>query len=142
MKIAESWLREWVNPELDTEALGHQLTMLGHEVDGISIEGADLDGVVVAEVVEFGKHPDADRLSVCKVSNGNGDLIDIVCGAGNLFTGMKSPLAMPEVTLMCGLKLRKSKIRGVVSNGMLCSAVELGLAKIRMGLFPCRTMRL
>ena len=73
MKIAESWLREWVNPELDTEALGHQLTMLGHEVDGISIEGAGLDGVVVAEVVEFGKHPDADRLSVCKVSNGDGD---------------------------------------------------------------------
>ena len=129
MKIAESWLREWVNPELDTEALGHQLTMLGHEVDGISIEGANLDGVVVAEVIEFGKHPDADRLSVCKVSNGEGDLIDIVCGAGNLFTGMKTPLATPGVTLPNGLTLRKSRIRGVVSNGMLCSAVELGLGE-------------
>jgi len=129
MKIAESWLREWVNPELDTEALAHQLTMLGHEVDGISIEGAGLDGVVVAEVVEFAKHPDADRLSVCKVSNGNGDLIDIVCGAGNLFTGMKTPLAAPGVTLPNGLKLRKSRIRGVVSNGMLCSAIELGLGE-------------
>ena len=129
MKIVESWLREWVNPELDTEALGHQLTMLGHEVDGISIEGADLDGVVVAEVIEFGKHPDADRLSVCKVSNGEGDLIDIVCGAGNLFTGMKTPLATPGVTLPNGLTLRKSRIRGVVSNGMLCSAVELGLGE-------------
>jgi len=129
MKIAESWLREWVNPELDTEALGHQLTMLGHEVDEISIEGAGLDGVVVAEVVEFAKHPDADRLSVCKVSNGDGDMIDIVCGAGNLFTGMKTPLATPGVTLPNGLKLRKSKIRGVVSNGMLCSAIELGLGE-------------
>ncbi len=127
MKIAESWLREWVNPELDTEALGHQLTMLGHEVDEMTIEGEGLDGVVVAEVVEFGKHPDADRLSVCKVSTGEGDLIDIVCGAQNLFQGMKSPLATPGVTLPNGIKLRKSKIRGVVSNGMLCSAVELGL---------------
>ncbi len=127
MKIAESWLREWVSPELDTEALGHQLTMLGHEVDEITIEGEGLDGVVVAEVLEFGKHPDADRLSVCKVSTGEGDPIDIVCGAQNLFQGMKSPLAIPGVTLPNGIKLRKSKIRGVVSNGMLCSAVELGL---------------
>ena len=127
MKIAESWLREWVSPELDTEALGHQLTMLGHEVDEITVEGEGLGDVVVAEVVEFGKHPDADRLSVCKVSTGKGDLIDIVCGAPNLFKGMKSPLATPGVTLPNGIKLRKSKIRGVVSNGMLCSAAELGL---------------
>ena len=127
MKIAESWLREWVNPDLDTEALGHQLTMLGHEVDEITVEGEGLGEVVVAEVVEFGKHPDADRLSVCQVSTGNGDLIDIVCGAPNLFKGMKSPLATPGVTLPNGIKLRKSKIRGVVSNGMLCSAAELGL---------------
>ena len=129
MKIAESWLREWVNPELDTEALAHQLTMLGHEVDEISVEGEGLDGVVVGEVIEFGKHPDADRLSVCKVSTGKGDLIDIVCGAPNLFKGMKSPLAIPGVTLPNGIKLRKSKIRGVVSNGMLCSAAELGLGE-------------
>ncbi|MBT8103453.1 MAG: hypothetical protein KJO95_10825, partial [Gammaproteobacteria bacterium] len=67
MKIAESWLREWVNPELDTEALGHQLTMLGHEVDGIEFEGTGIDDVVIAEVVEVARHPDADRLSVCKV---------------------------------------------------------------------------
>ena len=127
MKIAESWLREWVSPDLDTEALGHQLTMLGHEVDEITVEGEGLGDVVVAEVVEFGKHPDADRLSVCKVSTGKGDLIDIVCGAPNLFKGMKSPLATPGVTLPNGIKLRKSKIRGVVSNGMLCSAAELGL---------------
>ncbi len=127
MKIAESWLREWVSPDLDTEALGHQLTMLGHEVDGIEIDGAAIGDVVIAEVVEVEKHPDADRLSVCKVSDGNGELVDVVCGAPNVRKGMKSPLAKPGVTLPNGLKLRKSKIRGVVSNGMLCSAVELGL---------------
>jgi phenylalanyl-tRNA synthetase beta chain len=127
MKISELWLRDWVNPDMDTEALGHQLTMAGHELDNTIIEGAGLDGVVIAEVVEFSKHPDADRLSVCKVSDGSGKLIDVVCGAPNVHKGMKSPLAAPGVKLPNGLKLRKSKIRGVVSNGMLCSAVELGL---------------
>ena len=127
MKIAESWLREWVDPDLDTEALGHQLTMLGHEVDGIEFEGAGISGVVIAEVVSVQKHPDADRLSVCRVSDGSGEILDIVCGAPNVVKGMKSPLARPGVKLPNGLKLRKSKIRGVVSNGMLCSAAELGL---------------
>jgi phenylalanyl-tRNA synthetase beta chain len=127
MKIAESWLREWVNPDLDTEALGDLLTMAGHEVDSITIEGAGLDGVVIAEVVELEKHPDADRLHVCKVSVGGRKLVDVVCGAPNVFKGMKSPLAAPGVTLPNGMKLRKTKIRGITSNGMLCSAVELGL---------------
>ena len=127
MKIAESWLREWVNPDLDTAALGHQLTMLGHEVDAIDYEGEGLADVVIAEVIAVEKHPDADKLSVCKVSDGNGELIDIVCGAPNVVKGMKTPLAKPGVHLPNGMKLRKAKIRGVVSNGMLCSAVELGL---------------
>ena len=127
MKIAESWLREWVNPDLDTAALGHQLTMLGHEVDAIDHEGEGLADVVIAEVIAVEKHPDADKLSVCKVSDGNDELIDIVCGAPNVVKGMKTPLAKPGVHLPNGMKLRKVKIRGVVSNGMLCSAVELGL---------------
>ena len=127
MKIAESWLREWVNPELETKELGHQLTMLGHEVDGIEHEGTGISAVIVAEVVECGKHPDADKLSVCKVSDGGAELIDIVCGAPNVRQGMKTPLAKPGVTLPNGMKLRKAKIRGVVSNGMLCSAIELAL---------------
>jgi phenylalanyl-tRNA synthetase beta chain len=129
MKISESWLREWVNPDLDTEALAERLTMAGHEVDGIEYEGQGLDGVVVAEVVEVGKHPDADRLSVCKVDDGSGNVVDVVCGAPNVVAGMKSPLATPGVKLPNGIKLRKSKIRGVVSNGMLCSAIELGLGE-------------
>jgi phenylalanyl-tRNA synthetase beta chain len=127
MKIAESWLREWVNPDLDTNALAHQLTMTGHEVDGIDVQGAGLEDVVIAEVLEFEKHPDADRLNVCQVADGSGETLEIVCGAPNVYAGMKTPLAKPGVTLPNGLKLRKSKIRGVVSHGMLCSAVELGL---------------
>jgi len=129
MKIVESWLREWVDPDLDSKALEHQLTMLGLEVDGVDVEGLGLEGVVVAEVLEVAKHPDADRLSVCEVRAGDTDTIDVVCGAPNVTAGMKSPLAVPGVTLPNGIKLRKSKIRGVVSNGMLCSAVELGLGE-------------
>ncbi len=128
MKIAESWLRDWVDPDMSTEELAHQLTMLGHEVDGVEVQGAGIDGVVVAEVLEVAKHPDADRLSVCQVSNG-GETLEVVCGAPNVVKGMKTPLATPGVKLPNGLKLRKSKIRGVVSNGMLCSAVELGLGE-------------
>jgi phenylalanyl-tRNA synthetase beta chain len=129
MKVVESWLREWVDPDLDSKSLGHQLTMLGLEVDGVGVEGAGLDGVVVSEVVEVEKHPDADRLSVCKVRAGGNETIGVVCGAPNVTAGMRSPLAVPGVTLPNGIKLRKSKIRGVVSNGMLCSAVELGLGE-------------
>jgi len=127
MKIAESWLREWVNPDLDTEALAERLTMAGHEVEDISLDGAGLDGVIIAEVLEVEKHPDADRLSVCKVSDGGDSVVEVVCGAPNVVKGMKSPLATPGLKLPNGIKLRKSKIRGVVSNGMLCSAIELGL---------------
>ncbi|MDH3906606.1 MAG: phenylalanine--tRNA ligase subunit beta [Gammaproteobacteria bacterium] len=129
MKVVESWLREWVDPALDTNALEHQLTMLGLEVDGVDEQGDGLDGVIVAQVLEVEKHPDADRLSVCKVSAGGEETVDVVCGAPNVIAGMKSPLAVPGITLPNGLKLRKSKIRGVVSNGMLCSAVELGLGE-------------
>ena len=127
MKIAESWLREWVDPDFDAAELGQQLTMLGHEVESISIEGQGIEDVVVAEVLGVSGHPDADRLSVCEVSVGDAKPITVVCGAPNVKTGMKSPLARPGVELPNGLKLRKAKIRGVESNGMLCSAVELGL---------------
>ena len=127
MKITESWLREWVNPDLDTEALAHQLTMLGHEVDGIDFEGTGIEEVVIAQVIEVEKHPDADRLSVCRVSDGSDEIVDVVCGAPNVAKGMKSPWAKPGIRLPNGMKLRKSKIRGVVSNGMLCSGIELGL---------------
>ena len=127
MKFAESWLREWVDPPISTDELARRLTMAGHEVDGVEIEGVGLDGVVVAEVLEVRRHPDADRLSVCLVSRGVGEPLEVVCGAPNVRSGLRTPLAVPGVTLPNGLKLRRSKIRGVVSNGMLCSAAELGL---------------
>jgi phenylalanyl-tRNA synthetase beta chain len=101
--------------------------MLGHEVDGLEYDGAGIADIVIAEVAEVSKHPDADKLSLCRVNDGSGDLVDVVCGAPNVVQGMKTPFARPGVTLPNGMKLRKAKIRGVVSNGMLCSAVELGL---------------
>ena len=134
MKIAESWLREWVNPGIDTDVLSRELTMLGHEVDDLRIEGEGLDGVVVGEVLAVEKHPNADRLSVCRVSTGAGEPIEVVCGAPNVRTGMKSPFARVGLKLPNGVKLRKSKIRGVVSNGMLCSADELGLGDAADGI--------
>jgi phenylalanyl-tRNA synthetase beta chain len=127
MKIVESWLREWVDPDLKTDELAHQLTMLGLEVDDITTEGDGLDGVVIAEVIEVARHPNADRLSVCKVSTGKKQTVDVVCGAPNVVQGMKSPLAVPGLKLPNGIELRKAEIRGVTSNGMLCSAIELGL---------------
>ncbi|MDA0681517.1 MAG: phenylalanine--tRNA ligase subunit beta [Proteobacteria bacterium] len=127
MKFSEQWLREWVNPSLDTMGLAHRLTMVGHEVDAIESHGAGLEGVVVAEVLSVKKHPDADRLRVCQVSTGKGDSVEVVCGAPNVVKGMKSPFAPVGTTLPNGVKLRRSKIRGVVSNGMLCSAIEIGL---------------
>ncbi|MCH5373947.1 MAG: phenylalanine--tRNA ligase subunit beta, partial [Planctomycetes bacterium] len=123
-----------MNPDLGTEELAHQLTMLGHEVDGVDFDGRGLEDVVIAEVVECARHPDADKLSVCKVSDGGDDLIDIVCGAPNVRKGLRTPLAKPGTTLPNGMKLRKAKIRGVVSNGMLCSAEELGLGDVSDGI--------
>jgi phenylalanyl-tRNA synthetase beta chain len=133
MKISESWLREWVDPDLDAESLSHRLTMAGHEVDGIDVQGVGLDGIVVAEVLAVARHPDADRLSVCQVSTGTAQA-EVVCGAPNVVAGMKSALAMPGAQLPNGMKLKKSKIRGVVSNGMLCAADELGLGDDHSGI--------
>jgi len=127
MKFSEKWLREFVDPPLSTAELSHRLTMIGHEVDALEAHGHGLDGVVVAEVLGVKKHPDADRLSVCQVSTGSGDAVEVVCGAPNVVVGMKSPFAPAGTKLPNGMKLRRSKIRGVVSNGMLCSAIEIGL---------------
>jgi len=127
MKFSEKWLREWVDPPLDTGELAHRLTMIGHEVDAIESRGEGLDGVLVAEVVAVKSHPDADRLSVCQVATGKGEPLEVVCGAPNVRQGMKSPFAPVGTKLPNGVKLRRAKIRGVTSNGMLCSAIELGL---------------
>ncbi|HEX6261042.1 MAG TPA: phenylalanine--tRNA ligase subunit beta [Woeseiaceae bacterium] len=127
MKFPDSWLRAWVDTPADPNQLAERLTMAGHEVDGIEVAGQGLEGVLVAEVVEVAPHPDADRLSVCRVSDGSGEVHGIVCGAPNVMAGMKSVLALPGATLPDGTRLRRTKIRGVESAGMLCSARELGL---------------
>ena len=127
MKFPEKWLREWVDPEMDTDELAHRLTMIGHEVDELETFGGDLDGVVVGEILAVDKHPNADRLSLCRVSTGRGEELDVVCGAPNVRVGLKSPFAPAGTRLPNGTRLRKAKIRGVESNGMLCSAIELAL---------------
>ncbi|MEX2124270.1 MAG: phenylalanine--tRNA ligase subunit beta [Woeseia sp.] len=127
MKFPESWLREWVDPSEGTDELAERLTMAGHEVDGIELHGGGLEGVVVAEVLEVAPHPGADRLSICRVADGSGNTHSIVCGAPNVSAGMKSALALPGLKLPGTGTLRRTKIRGVESAGMLCSAVELGI---------------
>lgn len=129
MKFSEKWIREWVDPKLDTAALAHQMTMAGHEVDEVVPEGQGIEGVVVAEVISCERHPNADKLSICRVAVGTVGPVEVVCGAPNVYKGMKTAFAAPGVRLPNGLKLRKTKIRGVESNGMLCSSSELGLGE-------------
>ena len=136
MKFSESWLREWVNPALSSDELAHQITMAGLEVDGVESVAGEFSGVIVGEVVECGPHPDADKLQVTKISLGDyssdkvakGELVDIVCGAKNCRLGLKVAVATVGAVLPGDFKIKKAKLRGVVSNGMLCSESEIGLA--------------
>ena len=134
MKFSEAWLREWVNPAIDTQALADQLTMAGLEVDSVEPAGGAFSGVIVAEVRAVEKHPDADKLNVCQVDNGSGETLQIVCGAANVRAGLRVPLATIGAVLPGEFKIKKSKLRGVESFGMLCSEKELGLADQAEGL--------
>ncbi|AZG73637.1 phenylalanine--tRNA ligase subunit beta [Shewanella livingstonensis] len=127
MKFSESWLREWVNPSVSRDALSHQITMAGLEVDGIDAVAADFSGVIIGEVVECGQHPDADKLRVTKINVGGDELIDIVCGAPNCRLGLKVAVAMVGAVLPGDFKIKKAKLRGQPSMGMLCSYGELGI---------------
>ncbi len=138
MKFSESWLREWVNPASSSEELAHQITMAGLEVDGVDPVAGQFTGVVVGEVVECGQHPDADKLQVTKINVGNasenGELIDIVCGAKNCRQGLKVAVAMVGAVLPGDFKIKKAKLRGQPSFGMLCSESEIGLAESSDGI--------
>jgi len=134
MKISESWLREWVNPEVDTETLIEQLTIAGLEVDGMEPAAGEFTDVVIAEVMEVKPHPDADKLRVCQVNAGDGESTQVVCGAANVREGMKAPFALVGANLPGGMKIKKAKLRGVESFGMLCSEQELGMAASAEGL--------
>jgi len=131
--LSENWLREWVNPDLDAEALAHALTMAGLEVDAVTPLADGLSGVVVAEIVSAEPHPDADKLRVCSVNTGT-ETVQIVCGAPNAAAGLKAPLAQPGAKLPGGIKIKKAKLRGVESQGMLCSGAELNLSEDHDGL--------
>ncbi|WP_106420247.1 phenylalanine--tRNA ligase subunit beta [Salinicola tamaricis] len=127
MKFSEAWLREWVSPQLDTQALADAITMAGLEVDAIEPVGAVFAGVVVAEVVAKAPHPDADKLNVCQVQDGSGEPVQVVCGAPNVAVGQKVPFARVGAVLPEDFKIKRAKLRGVESHGMICSASELGL---------------
>ncbi len=127
MKFSENWVREWVNPQVDSETLCDQLTMLGLEVDSMEKVAGDFTGVVVGEVVECGRHPDADKLQVTKVNVGGDRLLDIVCGAKNCRLGLKVACATEGAVLPGDFKIKKTKLRGQPSEGMLCSFGELGI---------------
>jgi phenylalanyl-tRNA synthetase beta chain len=127
MKFSEAWLREWVNPAIDTDTLSEQLSMAGLEVDGIEPVAGDFSGVVVGEVVACGPHPDADKLQVTKVNIGSDELLDIVCGAKNCRLGLKVAVATVGAVLPGDFVIKKAKLRGQPSHGMLCSFSELGI---------------
>ena len=127
MKFSESWLREWVNPAVTTDELTHQITMAGLEVDDVLPVAGIFTGVKVGKVVECGQHPDADKLRVTKVDVGAEELLDIICGAPNCREGIKVAVATVGAVLPGNFKIKKAKLRGQPSHGMLCSFSELGI---------------
>jgi len=140
MKISESWLREWVNPDLDTAALAEQITMAGLEVDGIEGVAGEFSGVVVGEILSVEQHPDADKLRVCQVVGGPDGTAQVVCGAPNAREGIKVPFATVGALLPPGddgkpFKIKKAKLRGVESFGMLCAQTELQVGDDDSGLW-------
>ncbi|TCK01587.1 phenylalanyl-tRNA synthetase beta subunit [Volucribacter psittacicida] len=134
MKFSELWVREWVNPAMTTEQLCEQITMLGLEVDDVANVAGEFTGVVVGEVVACEKHPDADKLRVTKVNVGSERLLDIVCGAPNCRQGLKVACAVDGAVLPGNFKIKKTKLRGQPSEGMLCSYSELGITEDHDGI--------
>jgi phenylalanyl-tRNA synthetase beta chain len=127
MKFSEQWLREWVNPAISTDDLAHLITMAGLEVDAVESVAGEFTGVIVAEVSSCEQHPDADKLSLCQVSSGT-ESVQIVCGAPNVRAGMKVALAQIGAVLPGNFKIKKAKLRGMESQGMLCADAELGIS--------------
>jgi phenylalanyl-tRNA synthetase beta chain len=139
MQFSEKWLRTMVDPKMTSDELAHLLTMSGLEVEEVEPVAPPFKNVVVAEVLEVARHPDADRLNVCKVDVGTGTLLNIVCGAPNVRVGMKAPCAMAGAVLPPGadgkpFEIKVGKLRGVESQGMMCSARELKISEESSGL--------
>src|SRR5687767_7332271 len=140
MLVPESWMRTFCNPPIPGQALAEKLTMAGLEVESYAPVGPQFSGVVVGEVLAVERHPNADKLTVCRVDAG-GEKLQVVCGAPNVRAGMKVPLAKVGAKLPA-IEIKKSSLRGVESEGMLCSARELGLSEDHAGLLELpRTAR-
>jgi phenylalanyl-tRNA synthetase beta chain len=134
MKFSINWLREFVDLPEQSQEVADLLTRAGVETKHIERRGAKIDNVIVSQITASSRHPNADRLTVCEVDEGSGTKRQIVCGATNYKVGDKVPLALPGAKLPNGLEIRKSKLRGVESEGMLCSPIELGLGQDASGL--------
>lgn len=134
MKFSEQWLRTWVNPDVSRDELVARLSMTGLEVDSVTPAAGEFSGVVVGEILSAEQHPDADKLRVCRVSNGSEEF-QVVCGAPNARAGIKIPFAMVGAVLGEDFKIKKAKLRGVESFGMLCSAAELQISEDHDGLY-------
>src|SRR5437762_4099756 len=139
MKFSEHWLRTLVDPPIDSDSLAHALTMAGLEVEERAKAAPAFSGVVAARVLSVERHPNADRLTVCRVDTGSGDPLSIVCGAPNVAAGMVVPCALvgaklPGESADKPFEIKPAKMRGVESQGMLCSARELGLSNDHGGL--------
>jgi phenylalanyl-tRNA synthetase beta chain len=128
VRVSLDWLGQWVELGMDAATLASRLTMSGIEVESIEPAAGDFEGVIVGEVLSVARHPDADKLTVCQVAGGGMSRLQVVCGAANVRAGMKSPLAVEGAKVAGGEAIRKARLRGVESEGMLCSARELGLA--------------
>ena len=133
MIISEQWLRTWVSPQVTTDALSHKLTMIGLEVDSIAGAAEAFSGVVVAQIIAAEQHPDADKLRVCTVNAGD-ETVQIVCGAPNARAGLIAPLAKVGAVLPGDFKIKKAKLRGIESQGMLCAGAELTISEDNDGL--------
>lgn len=129
MNLPMSWLKDYVNIDCDVNTFCDEMTLSGSKVEGVESKGAEITKVVVAKVLEIEKHPDADKLLVVKADAGQEEVLQIVTGATNLFVGAYVPVALDGATLADGLKIKKSKLRGVPSNGMFCSVEEFGFTR-------------
>ncbi len=138
MRYPLSWIKEWIDLPHPPEEIGRRLAMRGLPVEGVIRLGHDYPNVVVGHVLEVARHPDADKLSLCKVDAGTGAVLSIVCGAPNVVPGMKAPVALVGAELPGGFKIKRSKIRGEMSEGMLCSARELELGGDHSGILALR----
>ena len=127
MKVTYNWLKEMVNINVSPEELAEKLTSAGMEVEEIIYQNEHLHHVVVGKILKIGKHPQADRLVVCQVDIGNFQTTQIITAATNVFEGAVVPVSLEGADLVNGIKIQKTKMRGVDSNGMFCSGEELGI---------------